>query len=446
MNRVFVLGKTKKPLMPCHPARARQLLTKGRARVYRRAPFTIILQDREAGETQPTESKFDPGSRATGIALVVEGEHGRQVVWAAELHHRGRTVKADLDTRRALRRGRRNRHTRYRERRFDNRARPAGWLPPSLRSRVDNCVAWAAKLQRFAPVTAQAVETVRFDMHLMQRPDIAGIEYQRGTLYGCELREYLLARHRHTCAYCGGGTADPVLECDHVVPRSRGGTDRVANLVMACRTCNATKNNHLPAEWLAQLKASRRPIDRKRTERLERIIDGYRPGLADAAAVNATRFAIAEALAEQGLPVVYGTGGRTRFNRTAQDYPKAHWIDAACVGETGWRVGLDPQARPLAITAIGRGCRQTTRVDKYGFPRSRGKTVKRVLGFQTGDLTRLDQPAGRYAGIHTGRIAVRGRGDFDLIETMTDGRKRKITAPAVRFTLIQRGDGYAYAA
>jgi len=70
MQRVFVLDTKKKPLMPCHPARARKLLKKGKAAVYRRYPFTIILKERVDGQLQPVEIKFDPGSRTTGIALV----------------------------------------------------------------------------------------------------------------------------------------------------------------------------------------------------------------------------------------------------------------------------------------------------------------------------------------------------------------------------------------
>ena len=80
MNRVFVLSNAKKPLMPCHPARARELLKKGKAAVYRMQPFTIILKDREDGDTQPVEFKADPGSKATGIALVALFERGRVLV------------------------------------------------------------------------------------------------------------------------------------------------------------------------------------------------------------------------------------------------------------------------------------------------------------------------------------------------------------------------------
>src|SRR5699024_5030215 len=213
----------------------------------------------------------------------------------------------------------------------------------------------------------------------------------------------------------------------------------------ACCTCNQNKNNALPAEWLAELKRSRRTLNVTRAKNLERVMAGKRPALADAAAVNATRFAIGNALKAHGLPIVFGTGGRTRFNRNTQNYPKAHWIDAACVGETGERVQLNPAMRPLTITAMGRGQRQATRVDRYGFPRAAAKQVKRVMGFGTGDLVQLIQPAGRYSGTHTGRVSVRQRGAFD-VQTLIGGAKVKITAPASRFTIIQRGDGYAHAA
>ncbi|WP_252177077.1 RRXRR domain-containing protein [Endozoicomonas sp. 4G] len=101
MNRVFVFDKNKKPLMPCHPARARKLLDKGKAAVFRRYPFTIILKEREGGNVQPLELKFDVGSKTTGIAVVADCDRGKKVVFAAELQHRGQRVKDSLESRRA---------------------------------------------------------------------------------------------------------------------------------------------------------------------------------------------------------------------------------------------------------------------------------------------------------------------------------------------------------
>jgi len=77
MQRVLVLDKNKKALMPCHPARAKELLDKGKAAVYRHFPFTIILKEREGGDTQPVALKIDPGSSTTGLALVADFKSGK---------------------------------------------------------------------------------------------------------------------------------------------------------------------------------------------------------------------------------------------------------------------------------------------------------------------------------------------------------------------------------
>ena len=153
MQGVFVVDKNKQPLMPCHPARARELLI-----------------DREGGDTQPVQVKIDPGSRTTGLALVADFQRGLRCIWAAELAHCGQQIRDNLLKRRQLRRGRRARKTRYRQPRFDNRRRKAGWLPPSLQSRVDNIWTWVKRLNRAVPLTYLAMELVRFDTQKLQNP------------------------------------------------------------------------------------------------------------------------------------------------------------------------------------------------------------------------------------------------------------------------------------
>ena len=76
------------------------------------------------------------------------------MIWVAELTHRGQRIKDALATRRAIRRNRRQRKTRYRQPRFLNRTRPADWLPLSLRSRVENVLTWVTRLSRICPITA----------------------------------------------------------------------------------------------------------------------------------------------------------------------------------------------------------------------------------------------------------------------------------------------------
>ncbi|MGE5320756.1 MAG: RNA-guided endonuclease IscB [Hyphomicrobiaceae bacterium] len=421
------MSSTKKPLMPCTPARARRLLRDGKAAVYRLQPFTIILKFRDDGDTQDIEFKTDPGSKTTGMALVALFQRGREVVWAANLAHRGHAIRASLESRLSLRRGRRGRKTRYRQARFLNRTKPKGWLPPSLESRVGNLRTWYGRLLGFAPITSAEIETVRFDMHAMIRPGIEGVEYQQGELAGYEVREYLLEKWHRTCAYCG--KRDVPLQIEHIHPRSKGGSNRITNLTLACEPCNTRKGARPLDEFLAG-----------KPDVLKRIKAQAKAPLADAAAVNATRYATGNAIRGFGLPTGFWSGGRTKFNRTKQNYAKDHWIDAVCVGETGADVHIPEGFRPLQIKATGRGTRQVVRTDRYGFPRGAAGRCKRVFGFQTGDMVRLDQPAGKYAGTYVGRLAgIRADGRLDIRSGSV-----KITANYQRFTILQRGDGYEY--
>lgn len=426
--RVFVLDRTKHPLMPCHPARARKLLRAGRARVHRRTPFTIRLTDRAAEDsaTQPVRLKVDPGARTTGLALIREARDGNQhVMWLAEVHHRGDRVREVLMQRRQFRRARRTRKTRNRPPRFQNRRRPTGWLPPSARSRLGNVTAWADRLIRWTPVTAATVEVARFDTQAIQRPDVAGTDYQNGPLAGWEVWSYLLHRDRHRCVYCDA--AGVPLERDHVVPQSRGGSNRVGNLVVSCRPCNTAKGGQPVEAFLAGA-----------PDRLRRVRARLDAPLDAAAAVNATRKALPAALRERGLAVERATGGRTRANRCRLGVPKGHALDAACAGEVANLRGWD---RPtLTITATGRGSYQRTRLTRHGFPRGYLMRRKTVRGFRTGDRVRAVVPAGKKAGAHEGRVAVRATGSFNI--QTTSGTVQGI--PARHCALIQRSDGYAY--
>ncbi len=426
---VFVLDARKRPLMPCSEKRARLLLLRGRARVARRYPFTIRLVDRRAEECalQPVRLKIDPGSKATGIAVTREegGNKAAAVLFLAELTHRGRRIGEKLTARRAFRRRRRG-NLRYRSARFANRTKPEGWLAPSLRHRVETVSSWVARLRSLAPVTGIAMELVRFDMQAMENPDIEGAEYQRGTLAGTEVREYLLAKWDRACAYCGA--TDVPLNLDHIVPLARGGSNRVSNLACACIPCNLKKGAQPVEEFLAGRPAV-----------LARVKAHAKRPLKDAAAVNSTRWALFETLRATGLPVECASGGRTKWNRTRLAVPKTHALDAACVGAvevlTGWAVPA------LAIKSTGRGAYQRTRLDAYGFPRGYLMRQKRIRGFQTGDMVRATVQGGKKAGTHTGRVAVRASGSFN-IQTPA-GAVQGINA--IYCILLSRADGYSFA-
>jgi 5-methylcytosine-specific restriction endonuclease McrA len=223
VSKVFVLDAKKHPLNPVHPGRARLLLSSGQAAVFRRYPFTIILKREVTSPTvEPLRLKIDPGSKVTGIAIVHDASG--EVIWTAELTHRGQAIKKALDDRRMLRRGRRQRHTRYRQSRFANRRRKSGWLSPSLESRMTNILTWVQRLMRFCPVAAISQEIAKFDTQAMQNPEISGVEYQQGELAGYELREYLLAKWDRTCAYCGA--KDVPLQVEHILYDGTRNLDR----------------------------------------------------------------------------------------------------------------------------------------------------------------------------------------------------------------------------
>ncbi len=434
--RVFVLDKNLIPLDPCHPARARELLQKGRAKVYRRYPFTIILQDRviEDSITHPHRVKIDPGSKVTGIAIIQE-ETGR-VTNALLFSHRGQQIKDALESRRSLRRGRRNRKTRYRKPRFLNRTRKDGlrrersverWLPPSLESRIANIETWVRRIRKLGPITAISQELVKFDLQQMQNPEINGIEYQRGELFGFEVKEYLLQKWNRKCAYCG--VENVPFEIEHILAKSKGGSNRVSNLCLSCHSCNQTKGNKPIEEFL-----------KKKPEVLKRVLAQASSPLKDAAAVNATRWELYRRLQSTALPVEVGSGGRTKFNRKTRGIEKFHWTDAACVGESTPERLLLNGVKPLIVKAKGHGRRQRCGTDRYGFPIRHAPAQKFFMGFQTGDLVKADVRTRKYAGSYTGRVAIRFKPSFKL----TTGGKSFDVHPKYLKT-IHRSDGYEYA-
>ncbi|MDE0697588.1 MAG: RNA-guided endonuclease IscB [Boseongicola sp.] len=419
-SRVFVLNRWGDPLMPCHPARTRTLLGKGRAVVVRLHPFTMRLRDRTGGKTQEVGLGIDPGSKRTGIALVrSDGE----VLSLAEIEHRGNRVRKLMLRRAACRRRRRSASLRYRKKRFLNR-RSGRRLPPSIQSRADNVLSWSARF-RLAPVTGIRCETVRFDMQAMDIPGIEGVECRQGTFAGYDAKECLLERWGRKCACCdASGTP---LQINHAWPKALGGSRRVSNLTLACASCDQARGSRSVETLLAG-----------RPDRLRRILAEARAPLHDAAAVNAARRVQFEALERTGPPVIGFSGGRTKVNRVRLGIPKPHALDAACVGETSSLSGWDQPV--FGIRAMGRRTYARTRVKRFGFPVGCLAARKSEMGFRTGDVVRAAAPAGTRQGVHAGRVAVRASGSFN-VQTVS-GTVQGISRRHRR--IAQRDDGYGY--
>lgn len=400
---VFVLDRCQAPLMPCSEKRARLLLVRG---------------------------------RTSGVALVRKSEsiHAdtgevastANVLHLFELVHRGFQISKALTARRQMRRRRRSANLRYRAPRFLNRKNKGkGWLAPSLQHRIDTLMSWVSRIQRVAPITHLAQELVRFDIQQLENPDIAGVGYQQGELAGYEVREYLLEKWQRKCAYCD--VTDVPLQIEHIIPKARGGSNRISNLALACAPCNLRKAAHDITLFLA-----------KDPTRLARIQSQAKCPLRDAAAVNATRWKLLNELKATGLLVRTGSGGLTKFNRSRLGIPKTHALDAVCVGAVD--VVTQWQKPTLVIKATGRGSYQRTRLTRFGFPRGYLTRQKRIHGFQTGDRVKALVTKGKKIGTYEGRVAVRASGSFN-IQTAAG----VIQGISHRYcTLIQRSDGYDY--
>jgi 5-methylcytosine-specific restriction endonuclease McrA len=425
MSKVFVLDTNFTPLNPIHSAQARQLLRTKKAAIFRQFPFTIILKkSRPDSPVSSLRLKIDPGAKFTGMALV--NDSTGEVVFAAELKHRGFAIRDALTSRRQLRHSRRARKTRYRQPRFLNRTRPEGWLAPSLQSRIENIKTWVERLRKLAPIQAISQELVRFDMQLIANPDIQGKEYQQGTLAGYETREYLLEKWGRQCAYCG--VKDVPFQVEHIHPRAKGGSNSITNLTLSCEKCNTKKGTKDIKDFL-----------KKDPSKLEKILKQAKRPLADAAAVNTTRTALLEVLKATGLPVETGSGGLTKFNRNQQKLEKTHWIDAACVGQSTPILNIKG-VKPLLITANGHGSRQSCRTDKYGFPSRYVPRFKFVNGFQTGDIVKAVVTKEKKIGAYIGRVAVRTSGSFNISTVF--GLIQSISYKYCKS--IHKKDGYEY--
>ncbi|MGB3190632.1 RNA-guided endonuclease IscB [Lyngbya sp. PCC 8106] len=420
-NYVLVLDTNKNPLTPCKPSMARSLLKAGKAAVFRQYPFTIILKKKVADTPENCKLKIDPGSKVTGLALLLNDS----VIWAAELTHRGQQIKDANWRRRQLRRGRRNRKTRYRQARFFNRKRRDSWLAPSLNHRVQTTMTWVNRLTRFCPINSIYQELIRFDTQKVQNPEVSSIEYQQGELHGYEIREYLLEKWGRKCAYCGAENTP--LEVEHIQAKSKGGSNRISNLTLSCHSCNQAKSNLDIKDFLSG-----------KPDLIKRIISQAKAPLKDAAAVNSTRWKLYNDLKTTGLEVCTSSGGMTKYNRCRLGLPKAHWIDAACVGKTE-SLKLETN-QPLLIKSTGHGNRQMCGTNKYGFPTRHRSRQQVHQGFKTGDIVKAVVTKGKKIGTYKGRVLVRASGSFDIstAKVRVSGISHKYCVP------IYKKDGYQY--
>lgn len=310
---VYVLNQDGQPIMPTrNHAKVRVLLKNGKAKAINRCPFTIQLLYPCDNQTQPISLGVDAGSKHIGISATTKGDNtGAMVLYEADVTLRNDIVEL-LSTRRENRRARRNRKTRYRKARFNNRRKGNGWLAPSIREKIDTHLTVIDNVYKILPITKITVETAQFDIQKIKNPSIQGVEYQQGEqLDFWNTREYVLWRDNYTCQCCKGKSKDKILNVHHIESRKTGG-NAPNNLVTLCEHCHSQHhkgNIQLP-----------KSINRGASFK-------------DSAFMGIMRWAFYNKLKEI-YPNVHMTYGYiTKNKRIEHGLPKEHYIDARCISD-----------------------------------------------------------------------------------------------------------------
>ena len=314
---VYVLSSDGHPLMPTeNHAKVRILLKTHKAKVIKKCPFTIQLLYSSTHYTQPITLGVDAGSKVIGLSATTP----EKVLYESEVVLRNDIVEL-LSTRRENRRARRNRKTRYRKPRFNNRtaSKKASWVPPSIRHKIDTHLTVINKTCKILPITNIIVETASFDIQRIKaikagKPLPTGTDYQEGEQLGFwNVREYVLFRDGHTCQCCKDKSKDKILNVHHIESRKTGG-DAPNNLITLCETCHTGYHDG--------------------TVTLPKII---KRGMSfrDASFMGIMRWAFYNKLKElyvpSGIDVSMTYGYITKNTRINNKLPKEHYIDARCI-------------------------------------------------------------------------------------------------------------------
>ena len=305
MQVVYVLNKDGLPLMPTHKlGKVRHLLKDDKAKIIKRSPFTIQLNNECGNHTQSITLGVDAGSKHIGLSASTK----KQELYCSDVELRDDVVEL-LSTRRRNRRSRRN-HLRYRPARFDNRKKEDSWLAPSIRQKIDSHLKVIEEVHKILPITNIIVEVASFDIQKIKNPDIEGIEYQNGEqLNSYNIREYVLFRDNHTCQCCKGKSKDRVLEVHHIESRKTGG-NAPSNLITLCKTCH--KKYHKGEIILKQ----------KRGAKYD-----------DASFMGIMRWDLYNKLKETYPNVSITYGYITKSNRIKHGLAKEHYNDAYCISQ-----------------------------------------------------------------------------------------------------------------
>ena len=312
---VYVLDMNEQPLMPTHNgAKVRVLLNQRRAKVVSKCPFTIKLLYESTSFTQPLTLGVDTGSKYVGSAVV--NDTTSEVVYESQVELRD-DIKSKMDRRRQFRGARRTK-LRYRPARFNNRksSKRKDRYNPTLISKFQGHKREIEFIKSILPITEVVLEIGEFDPHLIQDPTLAyhKWDYAKGELYQQEnFKQAAKARDDYTCQCCGKKNCR--LEVHHLLPRTRGGSDKLVNLITLCTDCH-----HLAHSSESQLLAFQKKFGKKARGTLR----------------YATQMNVLRHMLQREYPDAEITYGFiTKEMRRVFELEKSHMIDACCIASRG---------------------------------------------------------------------------------------------------------------
>ena len=316
-----MLDQNGKPLMPTtRLGKVYRLLKTKKAHIVSYEPFTIQLDyEPDTHIIQPMTLGVDSGAIHSGYSVANE----QREYYNSEVIARD-NISKNISDRSMYRRNRRSRKTRYRKPRFNNRKnKKKGWLPPSLEQKVAVQLNEIGHLHRHFPIETIIVEVAEFDIQKIKNPDISGKDYQQGTLQGYNIRNYLLEKHGRKCFYCDKEVS--TFEVEHMIPKAKGGSNRIDNLTLSCHNCNQKKGTLAAEEFIKQTLPAEKVAKKLKQLSKEKRLFKYM------AHMNATRWTLYNAINDKYPNVKMTYGYITKYNRIQTGLPKAHHIDAKCI-------------------------------------------------------------------------------------------------------------------
>ena len=329
---IYVLDINGQPLMPTSRCgKVRRLLKTNKAKVIKRCPFTIQLNYETTNHKQEITLGIDAGSKTIGVSASTNTKE----LYASEVELRNDIVSL-LSTRREQRRSRRNRKTRYRAPRFNNRVKSKhkGWLAPSVNNKIDSHITIINNVCSILPVSKIIVEVASFDIQKIKAIETGkevptGTDYQAGEqLDFWNVREYVLFRDNHLCTCCKCKTKSgddestkqkrKILNVHHIESRKTGG-NAPNNLITLCEVCHDDYHK-------GKIK-----LNIKRGAKYN-----------DATFMGIMRWSLYNKLKETyNIPVQMTYGYITKNTRIKYKLDKTHRIDALCISGNPEAIQLD---------------------------------------------------------------------------------------------------------